>query len=534
MMTLSTILGFNLYVPWVSAQSESELSIPDVDESTKAEADAIKQRTEQREAEKSKQVEQQPSGNVVRVPHVSDEVIVEIKGKVKSRLQEEVVRAVMSQAKTERWGLPEALPGWISSVRMKGDLRVRAETQINQADNLQNEYIDFLQVNAKKSNPTEEEDFLNISEDRARQRARFRLSITGKPTTNLKVGARISSGNATNPVSTNTTLGDSFNRHGIVLDQAYLQYKLVNLNGVNWADFSWGRMPNPFFSTDLLWDGDLQFEGVAATFKLNVGLSKSLYEMTDQNKKIILTLGSFPLQEVRFSQDDKWLHGAQLGYRWVSESQSAINFAVGFYHFANTTGRTNKLDDNDLDYTAPEYLQKGNALFDIRPEPTEELYALAAQYQELNGTFKWDMAFFSPYHLIWTLDYVKNMGYDEADIRRRSAGVLARSGGAVDDIFEQKTTGYMASLDFGWPLVTERGNWRLSFAYKYLERDAVMDAFTDSDFHLGGTDAQGYIFRFDYGLTNNSWLSLRYLSSKEIDAAPLGVDIVQLDISARF
>ena len=97
----------------------------------------------------------------------------------------------------------------------------------------------------------------------------------------------------------------------------------------------------------------------------------------------------------------------------------------------------------------------------------------------------------------------------------------------------------------GWPTVSKARDWQVSFAYKYLERDAVLAAFTDSDFHLGGTDGEGYILKFDYGLTNNTWLSLRWLSSNEIDGelvpyAPLlgtgklGVDVLQMDVNAKF
>jgi hypothetical protein len=62
----------------------------------------------------------------------------------------------------------------------------------------------------------------------------------------------------------------------------------------------------------------------------------------------------------------------------------------------------------------------------------------------------------------------------------------------------------------------------------------VLDAFTDSDFHLGGTDAQGFVLRGDYGLGKNVFLSLRYLSANEIDGPPLGIDVVQLDLNGQF
>jgi hypothetical protein len=61
-----------------------------------------------------------------------------------------------------------------------------------------------------------------------------------------------------------------------------------------------------------------------------------------------------------------------------------------------------------------------------------------------------------------------------------------------------------------------------------------MDAFTDSDFHLGGTDASGYIFTLEYGLAPSTFARLRYLSANAIDGPPLGIDVTQLDVVGRF
>jgi hypothetical protein len=67
-----------------------------------------------------------------------------------------------------------------------------------------------------------------------------------------------------------------------------------------------------------------------------------------------------------------------------------------------------------------------------------------------------------------------------------------------------------------------------------LQRDAVLDGFTDSDFRLGGTDVQGYFIGADYVVNPRIQARLRYLSGNEIDGPPLGIDTVQLDLNASF
>jgi hypothetical protein len=99
----------------------------------------------------------------------------------------------------------------------------------------------------------------------------------------------------------------------------------------------------------------------------------------------------------------------------------------------------------------------------------------------------------------------------------------------------------MVRAAVGWPVVAKRGNWLAAMSYRYLERDAVLDAFTDSDFHLGGTDAKGYVLEFQYGLDEDVWLTTKWMSSDEIEGdliggggGPFGIDTIQLDLNAKF
>ena len=60
------------------------------------------------------------------------------------------------------------------------------------------------------------------------------------------------------------------------------------------------------------------------------------------------------------------------------------------------------------------------------------------------------------------------------------------------------------------------------------------DAFNDSAFHLGGTNAKGYYLLGQLGLAHNTWAVLNYMSTSEVAGRPFAVDTVQLDLNARF
>jgi len=71
-------------------------------------------------------------------------------------------------------------------------------------------------------------------------------------------------------------------------------------------------------------------------------------------------------------------------------------------------------------------------------------------------------------------------------------------------------------------------------AYKRIEPDAMPDGYNDSSFHQGGTNARGYILGGSYAFDRNTWLTARWMSSKEVYGEPLSIDSLQLEVNARF
>ncbi len=472
-------------------------------------------------------------GSVVRVPYVPQYIKDEIRDQVRIGLKEDVSRDVLAQAKTERWGLPGALPEWVNTIKFSGDMRVREESTFYAADNAYGDYLDMAYINKQGKWLTgDPKEFLNTTEDRHRLRSRFRFNVKAKINNYVDVGARLVTGNIADPVSTNQTLGNYEQKWQTNFDLAYLKFATMDKQFA----LSAGRIDNPFFGSDLIWDSDLTFEGVAASWWF---LRND--HMDDDFRSIdpFITLGAFPISEVDRASDDKWLYAAQTGFQYQFRSQSKLTAALAYYAYENIVGKRNTIaDDTSLDYTAPASMQKGNTLFNIRNNldtaSKSVLWANAADYRLANAYVEYDIANFSPIHIIAAADYVKNLGYDRDEVEQRIGGR-----------FDEQVEGYQARVTIGWPQVTKARDWQVSFVYRHVERDAVLDAFTDSDFHGGGTDAEGYILKFDYGLFDNVWTTLRWLSSNEIDGdsypqytglakGKLGMDTLQLDLNAKF
>ncbi len=120
-------------------------------------------------------------------------------------------------------------------------------------------------------------------------------------------------------------------------------------------------------------------------------------------------------------------------------------------------------------------------------------------------------------------DFVRNIGYDGKKVLERT-----------DTYVPRRDIGYQAEFSLGSTVMAEANAWRASVGYRYVERDAVLDAFTDSDFRGGGTDAKGYYVGVDYSFTPKVMARLKYLSGNEIDGPPLTINVLQLDITASF
>lgn len=441
---------------------------------------------------------------VVRVPYVPESV--------KREIRDQIKQEVVAQARNERWGDVNAVPEWVGRMKWEGDLRVRYQQDKYPTGNAEPLQVDTAYKLASGTTG-------NTVEDRERYRLRARLGLTAKISDMVSGAIRLATGSSNEPVSTNQTLGNTANKYSIWLDQAYLKIEpLQPMTEFSHADLvlMGGRMPNPWFGTDLVWDADLSFDGFAGNVAYRF----------DERRSVYLTAGAFPLQDVTPTTTNKakskWLTGVQGGVDLTAQSGSKARFGVALYDYRHVEGIPDLTTAGEFDATKPQYRQRGNTMF-VDPVNPTTTYKLASTFRELNLTAQLDLAHFDPMHVMLTGDYVRNIGFDAEEIRRRTGQTV-----------EERTLGYQLQLGFGRPKVQERGHWQGFLGYRYLEGDAVLDAFTDSDFRLGGTDAKGYFLGGSYGLDRNTWVAMKWMSGDSIDGPKYGVDVLQVDLNAQF
>jgi hypothetical protein len=456
----------------------------------------------------------------VRVPYVPQIVQDQIAKQVEQQVKPDVVADVVKEAKTEGWGVPGALADWLTRTRVTGEVTLREEDVMYPAGNVQNVYLNYYAINqAGGIAAAGQNAYEDVNVDNVRFRGRARLAVNSDITDSISAGVRIATGNTSDLVSETQTF-DGTSPYTFGVDEAFIRLDERNAQKFPWLTLVGGRFENPYLTpTNLIFHRDLTFTGMSATGRLGFGDGSA-----DQSH-VFVTIGAHPVEEIQFTSDDKWLVAAELGtyLRW--DGGQNLRLGGAFYDYINVTGRLNPPGSTIYNYTAPQFERQGNTYFDISNFGTGSgvnLFALAAKYRLANVNAVYSLPV-GRYTFGVVADAVRNIGYNVAEVEANVGHYVA-----------PRVNGYQAEVSFGDPSTLTLGTWRGTVGYRYLQRDAVIDAYTDSDFHWGGTDATGYYLVGDVGLGKRVWLRVRYMSSNAIDGPQLAIDTVQLDLNTRF
>jgi hypothetical protein len=485
-----------------------------------------------------------------------DIVVTHIPEPVKERLREEIKQDILTEA-AEFSSAKAVTPDWEEKKNpFYGDIRVRYEaTRFPDGNDNTGSFPDFDEINS--GDPFDVSGFefspqYNVDQNRRRFRLRARLGTDFDLGDGVSVALRGGTGNDDNPISTNQTLGSNFSKYSLWLDRAYIKWDTTTPLGD--ASFMAGRMINPFYHTSqLMWDNDLGFDGFAVHMR------------SDKSEKIqpFFAAGVFPVFNTsfdfpnnrpdKFESADRYLYGAQGGMDFVLTRQVEGKFGFGYHDFDGVQAELSdpyvplsKNDAGSTDSLRPTFAQKGNTyrpLRNIVPDPLNgfgttdqyQYYGLASDFEILSYNAQLDLNFWEPFQVRLLGEYALNVGYDEDEISRfavNNRGPNPAGAGAAP--FDGGNQAWNIGIEFGKGVFEQKGDWNAMIGYRFVESDAVIDGFNDSNFGLGGTNVEGYTIGTAYALSPAIQLNLRWMGATEIAGPPLKSDILQFDLNAKF
>ncbi|MFP5463226.1 MAG: putative porin [Gammaproteobacteria bacterium] len=360
-------------------------------------------------------------------------------------------RAASKQVKTEEMTALQQKLAWAMNTQLKGDVRVRHE----------NIHI--------------EDELDNGGRDKDRQRIRARLGAFTQVNPEVEAGIQIASGGGKDARSTNQDLSDYFNKKELWLDLAYIDFHPLQVPGLKVFG---GKMKQPWVSMgDVIWDGDINPEGGAVTYKRKFG-----------DTELFGSAGYYVLQDnidgdgVQFEHDLR-LYAGQVGTRFFPGDSFKVTVGGSVYAY-----------DDDEDSAALRV--NGNTTDQFR------LYEAFGQVDVIG----------LPLPLSVYGQYVMN----------------GAARGIDDDQDQAWLVGVMTRLfDVG-----------IDYNYRDVQRNGVVGAFTDSDFAAGYVGSRGHKLKLKYDLGKNFSIGTTYFMAESDVASRFtddaSVNTLQVDVEAKF
>ncbi len=483
---------------------------------------------------------------------------------VKNQIRDEVTEDVLKQTRDEKdLVAKDDTPDWVKRFRVNGDIRVRYEGDFYPDGNSVGSFTNFNSINTGSGFVVGSSQFpqYNVDQDRNRFRLRARIGAEIDLGQGFTAGMRVGTGADNSPVTENQTLGaansgqgGNFSKYAIWLDRAFIKYELGDQPEKD-LSISVGRFDNPFFHTSMLWSDDLAFDGAVVQGK---------YQIAD-GVTPFLVAGAFPVfntdlnfsssQSAKFSSEDKYLLASQLGTNWTINKDFSAKVAGAYYYFDNIEGKVSDpialdADPGNTDDSRPAFAQNGNTYIELRDyqDPTNpthvgetQYFGLATPFHEFAFTSQLDYSGFDPFHLWLTGEFVKNLAFDRNAILNNGSPNLP---GPINNLTDPTDPNSFAGGDLGWIVRLNLGkvaleqlwDWNVNLSYRYVESDATVDGFTDSDFggSLAGTNLKGYVLGGNVALSPRVWAGLRWMSADAVAGPTYKNDLIQVDLNAKF
>jgi len=378
-----------------------------------------------------------------------------IEREVERKVEEKVAETVKDKQSP---ALPDSLK-WAERIKVSGDLRYRQDH-------------------------TDKEDSNRWANGVYRHRPRARLMFDALVNNQWDVGLRIASGSDRSPITTNQDLEDGFSKKEIWLDLAFFDWHPASMEDLNLVG---GKVKNPFYKAgknQLIWDGDLNPEGIAAKYGRQL----------NNTDRLFFNAGGFWVDESGSSADIS-LWAAQTYIKRTIGNPDYLLAGVSYYDYANLEGTTEL--NRTWGASTPSFF--GNTM--------------------AGGVYKDD------YNIV---EIFGEYGFKLCTLPTTLFSSWVRNLAATTS----EDTGWLIGTKFNKARDDDPGSWEFGYDYREIDADAVIGGFAESDFLGSRTNSRGHRFVGRYQLARNLYGMMTYYlledtsTSSKLDWRRLMADLV--------
>lgn len=383
------------------------------------------------------------------------------------------------------------VPSWVERIKLSGDFRLRYDSQWR--------------------------DEASADYRRDRERFRLRLGMEAKTSDTTKVGVRLDSGTGEQN-GTNASFDDHARGKGIWIDQAYFDWKATDF-----LKITGGKQANPLFTSQLVWDADVNPEGVAENFTVKM----------NDNAKLFVSLGQWVIEELNSKEfnTDPMMMNYQAGADINLVENIGLTIAATYYDFKNLEDLawSEGVLKDDTTFLGGNQGLSQQMIFDADGNLLNEFGCV-----EIGTKLSIKKALPVPVSLF--AFYIKNLDQDIDDLvddgvnpgDSDPAKLLAYGG-------DDRDSGWQLGFDVGSK--KKKGDIYFQYFYQEIEDYAFPAVFVDSDFHGGGTNNKGHKADVVYCFTDNVSLTASGALAEREDEDKDGKrdeDRLQLDALFKF
>jgi len=351
-----------------------------------------------------------------------------------------------------------------AGLKISGDLRFRGETFANQGFD----------------SPAE-------APFRGRLRVRARLGIEGKINDHFTWGMRLATNIFTDPISSNQTLTDFFERKPFALERMFIKYD-TKTDKIG-LELIAGKFEPTFRRTQMIWDDDLNVEGA----------SEAIYFKTDSPlSQIKLVAFQLPFNEVSAGKDGI-LYGGQAQTDWNLSSKVTARVDIAYYDWVRadqvlrglgaSATQVNGGISNGSGITGGQNGALGTTNRLIVSNGVPVGFLANFNLLDILGTLTWKAS--DRFPLTITLDYVRNLS----------------------DRIDDENNGYWAGIQIGRN--SKKDDWLFGYTFTRIQQDAVLVPFNFSD--ILASNSRAHIPTIGYRVADKVLLQWTGLYSQRVN-----------------
>ncbi len=391
----------------------------------------------------------------------------------------------------------------VKELKLSGDVRLRFQHDIQQ--------VQGNDLNAAGTAPGT----ATSSHDSQRDRYRLRLRVNADYKLNDNFYAGFGLQTESKNDSGNQTMGDGtyHQNYNIYINKAFIGWTPVS--GVNLIG---GKQVNPFYTTDMVWDADINPTGFVQRVDLHKILELGGFEASLVAGQFVVSDSTTEASKPGEGTRDAFTYQAQVQLGIPVGDVAKVTIAPGFYW----TNGAKISGDGGGEYNSTKWSATGDNQLDgmkILLVPGDVSFKLGS----LPAKFQWDFAY-------------NRDGADRGRMYAANAAAFVPS--------SQDNMAYLAGFQVGEN--KKKGDWSALVNYRQVGLSAVDPNINDSDWSLSYTNMAGYKAGFIYSLGDAATIGLTYITGdnlrKDLGGKPNygpgsgknSVSVIQLDAVVKF